>query len=71
MIYACGPGAMLKAVAEMSRHFQVPCQLSVETVMACGMGACLGCAVETRQPSDKFLHVCVNGPVFDANEIRF
>ena len=71
MIYACGPGAMLKAVAEISRRFQVRCQLSVETIMACGMGACLGCAVETRRTSDKFLHVCVDGPVFDANEIHF
>ncbi len=71
MIYACGPGAMLKAVAEMSRHFQVRCQLSIETVMACGMGACLGCAVEIRLPSSKYLHACIDGPVFNANEIRF
>jgi len=71
MIYACGPGAMLKAVAEMSRYFQVRCQLSVETIMACGVGACLGCAVETRLPSAKYLHTCIDGPVFDANEVRF
>jgi len=71
MIYACGPGAMLKAVAEISRRCQVRCQLSVETIMACGVGACLGCAVETRLPSTKYLHTCIDGPVFDANEVRF
>jgi len=71
MIYACGPAGMLKAVAEIARRCQVRCQLSMETIMACGMGACLGCAVETRLPSAKYLHTCVDGPVFDANEIQF
>jgi len=71
MLYACGPAAMLKAVAEMSRRLRVPCQLSVETVMACGVGACLGCAVKTRQPAANYLHTCIDGPVFDVNEIRF
>lgn len=71
MIYACGPSGMLKAVAELSRHYQVRCQLSIETVMACGVGACLGCAVEIRQPSAKYLHTCIDGPVFNADEIRF
>ncbi len=70
MLYACGPSGMLQAVAALSRQFQVRCQLSIETIMACGLGACLGCAVEIHQPSAKYLHTCIDGPVFNAHEIR-
>jgi dihydroorotate dehydrogenase electron transfer subunit len=40
-------------------------------MMACGMGACLGCAVEGRQNEKAYLHACMDGPVFDANELKY
>ena len=71
MTYACGPVAMLKSVAALSEAHQVPCQVSLESAMACGMGACLGCAVENSLKKDKYAHVCVDGPVFDLSHFRF
>lgn len=68
-IYACGPLPMIRATAQIARRYGVPCQVSVETLMACGMGACLGCAVEGTDPG-KYLHACVDGPVFDADRLQ-
>jgi dihydroorotate dehydrogenase electron transfer subunit len=48
----------------------VPCQVSIETAMACGMGACLGCAVEKKGPEKAYFHACLDGPVFDAGIIK-
>ncbi|MBI5682627.1 MAG: dihydroorotate dehydrogenase electron transfer subunit [Deltaproteobacteria bacterium] len=49
VVYACGPKPMLKAVAEIAERKDVPCYVSLDNVMACGIGACLGCAIKTRQ----------------------
>jgi dihydroorotate dehydrogenase electron transfer subunit len=77
-IMACGPIPMLRAVREVARRRGVSCYLSLEAEMACGLGACLGCAVERRQQKDidvppgsnpDYVHVCADGPVFDAEEI--
>ncbi len=65
-IYACGPKPMLKEVAKLARRYKMPCQVSLEEYMACGIGICLGCAVKTRTG---FKLVCKDGPVFDAGEI--
>lgn len=72
-VYACGPKAMLKAVAELTREHAAPCQFSVEERMACGVGACMGCACRTRDErgNHHFKQVCVDGPVFDARELVF
>lgn len=70
IIYACGPPAMLKSVARIAESNKVPCQVSIETVMACGMGACLGCAVEGKKDSGKYRHACIDGPVFDAADLK-
>lgn len=70
ILYACGPRKMLKSVSVLAQKFAVKCQVSVETMMACGMGACLGCAVEPEGASEKYLHACLDGPVFDANAIK-
>ncbi|MBW2569286.1 MAG: dihydroorotate dehydrogenase electron transfer subunit [Deltaproteobacteria bacterium] len=70
IICACGPFAMLGAVARIAETYSVPCQISIETIMACGIGACLGCAVESKNKSGKYLHVCMDGPVFDANMLN-
>lgn len=71
MIFACGPIPMLRAVAGIAKENGIPCQVSIETVMACGMGACLGCAVGNAEKPDTYLHVCGDGPVFDASCLRF
>ena len=70
IIVACGPMEMLACVAGIAEKYGVACQVSIETMMACGMGACLGCAVAGRKSSDKYLHACLNGPVFDARELK-
>jgi dihydroorotate dehydrogenase electron transfer subunit len=70
IIFACGPMEMLACVAGIADKNGVACQVSIETMMACGMGACLGCAVAGRKSPDKYLHACLNGPVFDTRELK-
>ena len=53
IIYTCGPMPMLRAVAEIANKNEIPCEVSIETVMACGLGACLGCAVNKNEISGK------------------
>ncbi|OGC06295.1 hypothetical protein A2230_03445 [candidate division WOR-1 bacterium RIFOXYA2_FULL_36_21] len=65
-IFACGPKAMLKAVSEIAIKENIPCQLSLEAYMACGIGACKGCAVSTISG---YKMACKDGPVFDSKEI--
>lgn len=65
-IYACGPKPMLSAVAEIARSNQVKGFASLEENMACGFGACLGCAVQTVKG---YKRVCKEGPVFPLEEI--
>jgi dihydroorotate dehydrogenase electron transfer subunit len=71
IVYACGPAAMLACVVGIAEKNGLPCQVSIETMMACGMGACLGCAIESRIESGKYWHGCVDGPVFDAKLLKF
>jgi dihydroorotate dehydrogenase electron transfer subunit len=71
IIVACGPMEMLACIVGITEKYDVPCQASIETMMACGMGACLGCAVEGREQPDRYLHACLDGPVFDASELNF
>jgi len=66
IIYACGPWPMLREITRLSRSFNIPAWISLEEHMACGLGACLGCVVET--PSG-YQRVCKEGPVFEAGEI--
>ena len=70
IIYACGPPEMLTCVAGIADKHKVSCQISIETMMACGMGACLGCAVASRKHPDAYLHACLDGPVFDTRELK-
>ncbi len=70
IIYACGPSGMMKCLAGMAEDHGVACQISMESVMACGFGACLGCAVESKH-ENKYFHVCKDGPVFDSRDVRF
>ncbi len=66
VIYACGPRGMLKAVAERAERLAIPCQVSLEEMMACGVGNCQGCAVKTTAGHRM---ACKDGPVFRSNEI--
>ena len=70
IIFACGPMPMLSCVIGIAEKCGVECQVSIETMMACGMGACLGCAVESRKEPDRYLHTCLNGPVFKADMLN-
>lgn len=72
-IYACGPLPMLKAVKKLAEERKIPCQISLEEKMGCGMGVCLGCAVRTSASTDEnpqYLHVCKAGPVFDSKLVK-
>jgi len=71
IVCACGPHGMLKQVAKTAKHASVPCQVSLESHMACGIGACLGCAVESIHGSGFYQHVCKDGPVFDAEALMW
>ena len=70
-IFTCGPPGMLAAVARLAETFGVACQTSVEANMACGFGACMGCAIEARSDGSgpKYKLVCKDGPVFDSRMI--
>lgn len=62
MIYASGPNVMLKAITRIARDKKIPAQLSMESYMACGIGACRGCAIQT---SEGYKMCCQDGPVFN------
>ena len=67
-VYACGPPAMLEAVRAMCAERGVACELAMEAPMACGFGACFGCAIP--QASGGYLRLCVDGPVVRGDEIE-
>jgi dihydroorotate dehydrogenase electron transfer subunit len=67
-VLACGPIPMLKAVKDSCKSAGTRCLVSVEARMACGIGACLGCTINTRSGNRR---VCVDGPVFPAEEVLF
>lgn len=71
LICACGPTPMLKNIAKIAKENNVECQVSLEQRMACGVGACLGCAVAIKRSdgSEEYKHVCKDGPVFNAEEV--
>lgn len=70
-IFACGPLGMLKKIAELALRHGIPCQVSLEALMACGLGACLGCAMKNSLFENSYVHVCKDGPVFDLKNFRF
>ena len=75
-VYCCGPHGMMQAVAAICLEAQVPCQVSLEEYMACGIGICVGCAVElatAKGDTDygRYARVCVDGPAFDARQIKW
>lgn len=68
-VYSCGPQLMLQRMAEIAERLDLFCQVSLETHMACGVGACWGCAA--KQKDGTYKRACVDGPVFDSRELDF
>ncbi|MFC1601839.1 dihydroorotate dehydrogenase electron transfer subunit, partial [Candidatus Sumerlaeota bacterium] len=62
-VYACGPGPLLRKIIALCKEVGAPAQVSFEQQMACGVGACIGCSIETNRG---YQRVCSEGPVFDA-----
>ncbi len=74
VIFACGPMPMLRAIKKYAAEHQIKAYISLEEHMACGVGACLGCVVKTKEV-DHHSHVhnariCTDGPVFDADDVE-
>ena len=67
-IYCCGPSPMMKAVAALARNKGVDCEVSLENMMACGLGACLCCVENTVKGN---VCVCTEGPVFNINSLNW
>lgn len=67
-IYTCGPNPMMKAVQAFACQHGIKAQAACEEIMACGLGACLGCSIETK---NGFKTVCYDGPAFNLDEVVF
>lgn len=70
-IVCCGPEPMMQAVSAVAEKYEVPCEVSLETPMACGLGICFSCVTQVKQPDGSwdFKRTCVDGPVFDSQQI--
>lgn len=68
MIYCCGPDSMMKAVAAYSAAKNIPCEVSLENLMACGIGVCLCCIVPSTRGN---ICTCTEGPVFNIKELKW
>ncbi|MDD5327847.1 MAG: dihydroorotate dehydrogenase electron transfer subunit [Phycisphaerae bacterium] len=74
IIYSCGPEAMLARIAKIAEDKKIDCQVSMERMMACGIGVCQSCAIKCRvEGSDEMVYklCCKDGPVFDSREVVF
>ncbi|MDR3235065.1 MAG: dihydroorotate dehydrogenase electron transfer subunit [Planctomycetaceae bacterium] len=69
-VFCCGPMPMLHAAFSVTKNLSLPCYVSLETPMSCGLGICFGCAVKYKTASDSddwdYRRTCIDGPVFDA-----
>jgi dihydroorotate dehydrogenase electron transfer subunit len=71
-LVGCGPEPMLRALAKLARRWNVPCHLSLETPMACGVGICFSCVTRVRTADGwDYRRVCVDGPIFDAASLAW
>lgn len=72
-LVGCGPEPMLHALAKLAKGWGVPCQVSLETPMACGVGVCFSCVTKVTTPDGgwDYRRVCVDGPVFDAGGLAW
>ncbi len=72
-IVCCGPEKMMEATGRIACELGVPCQVSLESPMACGLGICFSCVAKIRDAAGKwdYRRTCVEGPVFDAADVEF
>ena len=71
-IYACGPDGMIKAISHIAALNKIPCQVSLEQWMGCGIGICRACVCRLKQGKTfRYATTCTDGPVFDANQLYF
>ncbi|MHC4551908.1 MAG: dihydroorotate dehydrogenase electron transfer subunit [Planctomycetota bacterium] len=72
-VFSCGPEPMLASTAKLAKDYALPCQVSMERMMACGIGLCQSCVVDTKTDSggSEYKLCCKNGPVFDAETVNF
>ncbi|QEN08606.1 dihydroorotate dehydrogenase electron transfer subunit [Oceanispirochaeta crateris] len=70
-LYACGPTGMLRACHNFALKADLPCETAMEEMMACGVGACMGCVVELEGKEQKYARVCKDGPVFQSRDIKW
>lgn len=68
-MFACGPNAMLRELSLLADEFKIPCEVSLEGMMACGLGICQGCPVEQKNNQKKYSLICKDGPVFNVRTI--
>ncbi len=68
-LYCCGPAAMMNLVAEWAHLNSMEAEFSLEEHMACGVGACLGCACKLKSDDENYVKVCKDGPVFNLNRL--
>lgn len=69
-IFGCGPMPMLRALADLARTLDIPCEVSLEGPMGCGIGICQGCPVELAGEENKYALMCKDGPTFDIRTIK-
>jgi len=69
-IFGCGPTPMLRALSELAQRMNLPCELSLEGDMACGVGICQGCPVERTGGERRYALTCIEGPSFDCREVK-
>jgi dihydroorotate dehydrogenase electron transfer subunit len=72
-LVCCGPEPMMRTAATIARELDLPCQVSLETPMACGIGICFSCVAKIRDAAGgwDYRRTCVEGPVFDARDVEF
>ena len=73
IIYSCGPQPMLASVAKLAAEHDIDCQVSMESMMACGIGLCQSCVIKANTQADETSYklCCQDGPVFDSKDIDF
>jgi dihydroorotate dehydrogenase electron transfer subunit len=74
IIYGCGPEGMLAGLGKIATKHNIDCQVSMERLMACGIGLCQSCAVKVRSGADvetEYKLCCKDGPVFDSRDVVF
>jgi dihydroorotate dehydrogenase electron transfer subunit len=69
MIYTCGPDSMMQEVAKYAHKKNIPCEVSLENLMGCGIGVCLCCVVDTIDNGN--INTCIDGPIFNSRKLKW